>query len=159
MLLVEQAPLLDGLALDAFAFRQDGLAATEVDVGRGKVAQAFVVALVIVVGDERFDPGLEIAGHVLVLQQDANLQGLMPALDLALNSRRTGGAAHTAHGVVDQQICQLTCDAAGPVVRQQARPMRTHPASAAVDDQAAAEIGIACGFQFHGRRSSSLEAR
>jgi hypothetical protein len=31
---VDQAALLDGLALDAFAVEQDGLAAAEVDIGR-----------------------------------------------------------------------------------------------------------------------------
>ena len=48
------------------------------------VAQALVVAPVVVVLDERLDPGLEIAGQEVVLEQDAVLEGLVPALDLAL---------------------------------------------------------------------------
>ncbi len=43
-----------------------------------------MIALVIVVGDEGLDPGFEIAWQEVVLQQNAVLQGLMPALDLAL---------------------------------------------------------------------------
>jgi hypothetical protein len=34
VLLVDQAPLLDGLALDAFALEQDGLPPSKVDIGR-----------------------------------------------------------------------------------------------------------------------------
>ena len=44
------------------------MATSEVDVGRGEVAQALVVALVIVVVDKGLDLGLEIAGQVVVLQ-------------------------------------------------------------------------------------------
>jgi hypothetical protein len=60
---VLQAPVFDGLAFDLLPFDQDGLAAPEVDVGGGEVAQALVVAPMIVVGDEGFDLGLEVAGR------------------------------------------------------------------------------------------------
>ena len=46
-----------------------------------------MVTLVVVVLDEGLDPGLEVAGQAVVLQQDAVFQGLMPALDLALGLR------------------------------------------------------------------------
>ena len=36
MQLMVQATLCDGLALDPFAFEEDGLSASEVDVSRGK---------------------------------------------------------------------------------------------------------------------------
>jgi hypothetical protein len=49
VLLVDQASLLDGLSFDALAVEQDGLAAAEIDVSRGQVAQALVAALVVVV--------------------------------------------------------------------------------------------------------------
>ena len=75
---------LDGLSFDPFSFKQDGLAASEVDVGRRQIADALVVAQVIVVGDEGADLGLEIARQVVVLEQDAVLERLVPALDLAL---------------------------------------------------------------------------
>ena len=47
MLVVDQASLLDGLALDAFSVEQDGLATAEVVVSRGQVTQALVAALVV----------------------------------------------------------------------------------------------------------------
>lgn len=63
MLLVDQASLLDGLALDALAVEQDGVAAAEIDISRGQVAQALVAALVVVVLDESLDLRLKVAGQ------------------------------------------------------------------------------------------------
>ncbi len=53
-----QAPMFDGLAFDLLPFDQDGLAAPEVDVRGGEVAQALVIAAMIVMGDEGIDLGL-----------------------------------------------------------------------------------------------------
>ena len=39
-----QASVLDGFAFDPFSFQQDGLTASEVDVGRCKIVDALVVA-------------------------------------------------------------------------------------------------------------------
>jgi hypothetical protein len=79
---MQQASVLDGLSFDPFPFDEDGLATSEVDVGRREVAQALVVAQVIVVGDKGCDLGLEVAGQVVILEQDAVLQRLVPALIL-----------------------------------------------------------------------------
>ena len=46
-----------------------------------------MIAAVIVVLDEAADVGFEIAWQVVVFEQDAVLQGLMPALDLTLGLR------------------------------------------------------------------------
>ncbi len=85
-----QAPGFDGLSFDLLPFHQDDPAASECDVGWCEVVEALVVALVIVVRDEGLDPGFEITRQVIVLEQDAVLQGLMPALDLALGLRMVG---------------------------------------------------------------------
>lgn len=77
---MDQAALLDSLPLDAFTVEQDGLAAAGVDIGWGKVAQALVIALMVVVVDEGLDLGIKVAGPVVVFQQEAILQGLVPAL-------------------------------------------------------------------------------
>jgi len=60
------------------------VAAPELDVGGGEIAEALVIAPMIVVGDEGIDLGLEVAGQVVVLEQNAVLQRLVPALDLTL---------------------------------------------------------------------------
>jgi len=86
LLLMLQASLQDCLSLDPFSFQQDGLTASGEDVSRRQVAQAFMVAPVIVVLDEGLDLGPEIARHIVVFQQDAVLQRLMPRLDLALGA-------------------------------------------------------------------------
>ena len=79
-----QAPVLDGLSFDPLLFQQDGLAVPEVDIGGREVIQALVIAPVVVVLDECGELGFEITGQIIVLQQDPVLEGLVPALDLAL---------------------------------------------------------------------------
>jgi hypothetical protein len=49
-----------------------------------RVAKALVVASVVVMVDEGSDLPFEVAQQAVVLEQDAVLKGLVPALDLAL---------------------------------------------------------------------------
>ena len=60
--------------VDPFSFDQNGLAAAEVDVGRRQIADALVIAPVIVVSDEGLDLGFEIAWEVIVFEQDTVLE-------------------------------------------------------------------------------------
>src|SRR5215470_17279747 len=69
----------------------------EVDVGRCEVGDALVVSQMVVVGDEVADLGLELARQIVVLEQDAVLERLMPSLDLALGHRMIRGAAVVLH--------------------------------------------------------------
>ena len=80
-LLMQQAAILDCFAFDPFSFQQDGLTAPEVDVGRGKIVDALVIAPVVVVSDEPIDLGFEFTWQIIVLEQDAVFERLMPALD------------------------------------------------------------------------------
>ena len=57
--MMQQASVCDGLSFDPFPFDEDGLAMSEVDVGRRQVGQALVVTQMIVVGDEGADRRLE----------------------------------------------------------------------------------------------------
>ncbi len=93
LFVVKQPTVLDGLAFDPFSFQQDGLTAPEVDVGRGEIVDALVIAPMVVVRDERIDLSFEIAGQIIVLEQDAVLERLMPSLDLALGLGMTWRAA------------------------------------------------------------------
>ena len=94
---MKQAAMFDGLSLNGFAALDDGGSPAEVGVCWRHVVQALVVALVIVVLHERLDLGLEVAGQEVVFQQDAVLQGLVPALDLALRLRMQRGATDVTH--------------------------------------------------------------
>ena len=83
----------------------------KVGVGRRDVFQALVVTLVVIMLDERFDLGFEVAGQEVVFQEDAVLQGLVPAFDLTLclgMERRTADMAHV-----------LRRDIAGPIIAEQ----------------------------------------
>ena len=57
----------------------------------------------------------EVSGQEVVFQQDAVLECLMPALDLALGLRMIRRAACVRHALVFQVLGQITRDVAGPV--------------------------------------------
>jgi len=59
---VLQAASSNGLSLDPFSIGQDGWAASEVNVGRGEIVDALVVAAMVVVIDKGRDLGFEVAG-------------------------------------------------------------------------------------------------
>ena len=122
MQVVLQATVCDCLALDPFAFEEDGLSAPEVDVSWGKIVEALVIAGMVVMRHEGRDLAFEVAGQVVVLKQDAVLERLMPALNLALGLRVIGGAADVFHFLLIQplrEIRRTTYDA--PFIRQQTR--------------------------------------
>jgi len=96
-----------GLGFDLLSSFEDGFGLAEVDVRGGEVAQALVIAVVIVVLDEGRHGFLKCPGQVIVLEQDAVLQGLVPAFDLALGLRMPGSAANVIHALVGKPIGQL----------------------------------------------------
>src|SRR4029450_13682066 len=87
--------MLSGLALMGQASRSDsqvfnlspsvddGPVPAEVGVGGGEGAGAFVGGALVVAFDEGANAGFEVARQVVVLEQDAVLQGLVLTLDLA----------------------------------------------------------------------------
>jgi hypothetical protein len=81
---VAQAACSEGLSFDPLPLQQDRLTTAEVDVRWGEIAQALVGASLVVVLHKGADLRLQITGQVVVLQQDAVLERLVPALDLAL---------------------------------------------------------------------------
>src|ERR1700735_2954171 len=79
-----QAAAGDGLAFDPFAFEEDALGPSKIDVGGREIVEALVISGVIISLDESGDLPFEISRQIVMLQQDAVLERLMPALDLAL---------------------------------------------------------------------------
>ena len=78
-----------------------------------------MVTPMIVVLDEGCDLCFQIAGQIIVLQQDAVLQGLVPALDFALGLGMIGRSTDMAHALLVQPLRQFLGDVAGSVVGQQ----------------------------------------
>ena len=72
-----------------------------------------MVADVAIVLDER-DLGFEISGQVVVVEQDAVLQGLMPALDLSL-----GLGMIRSHARAQWPLGQIVCDVTRSIVAQE----------------------------------------
>ena len=77
-----------------------------------------MVTPIVVVIDKGIDLLPEIARQVVVFQQDAVLQSLVPALDLALGLRVLRCASNVIHLPVFQPIGQLSGDVTRPVVRE-----------------------------------------
>lgn len=71
-----------GLSPDLFKRFDDGRCVAEAGIGECHIVQALVAALVVVTLNEGLHLGLEAAGQEAISQQDAVLEGLVPALDL-----------------------------------------------------------------------------
>ena len=74
--------MFDGLSLDPFSSFDDGAGPAEVGVGGCHIVEALVIAAMVVVLDERLDLALQVTRQEVVFEQDAVLEGLMPALIL-----------------------------------------------------------------------------
>lgn len=70
---VKQAALSDDFGFDPFPFQRDDVTGPDVDVNRCEIADALVIASVIVMFDEGLDLLLESAGQEIFLQEDAVL--------------------------------------------------------------------------------------
>jgi hypothetical protein len=113
---VLQAAIFDGLSFDPFALFDDGWSSAEVGVGGCDVVQALMIALMVVMLDERFDLPFKVAGQEVVFQEDSVPQRLVPAFDFTLCLRMQRCAAHMAHFLRFDIFGQLACDVAGTIV-------------------------------------------
>ena len=95
-----QAAVCDGGPLDAVSFGEDRLGSSKIDVSGREVVDALVIADVVIVHDEGLDLPFEISGQIVIVEQNAVLQGLVPALDLSLGLGMIGGAAYMLHALV-----------------------------------------------------------
>ena len=97
------------------------MAAPEVDVGRGQIAETLVISAMIVMIDEGCDLGLKVLREVIIFQQNAVLERLVPALDLALGLRMTRRTTDVLDISSPQPFCQIARDVTRAVIGQQAR--------------------------------------
>lgn len=118
-----QAAAFDGEFLDPFSPFYDGRGTAEVGVSRRDVADAFVIALVVVVLDEGPDLVFEVTGQVIVLQQNTVFQRLMPAFDLSLSLWMERRATDMIHALGIQPFGQIGRDVGRPIVAEQAWPV------------------------------------
>ena len=92
------------------------MAAAWVDVSLCQVVQALMVSLVVVMPNEGCDVRFKCTGQKVILQQDAVLERLMSALDLALRLRMIRRAACVRYALVLQIISQISGDIARTIV-------------------------------------------
>ena len=69
-----QAALADCLFLDFCPFSDDGFVSPKIDLSWCDVVQALVISLVVVVIDESLDLAFEVAGKIVVFQQNTVFQ-------------------------------------------------------------------------------------
>ena len=74
--------------------------------------------------DEGVNLPFEIARQVVVVEQDAVLQGLVPSLDLSLGLWMIRGAAHVLHALGFEPLAQITRDVIRSIVAQKPGPLR-----------------------------------
>ena len=91
---MQQAAIGDCLSFDPFPFDQNGLAPPEVDVGGRQIADAFVIAQVIVVNDEGLDLGFcglspATAPPTISEARDVKLQGFLAHRSLSRSEDET----------------------------------------------------------------------
>ena len=116
-----QAGVFDCLFFDPFPLSENGFVASEVDVSRCDVVQAFVVTLVVVVLDEGFDLAFEITRQIVVFQQYPVLHGLMPAFYLTLGLRVEWSTTDMIHILPLQPNGQVARCVTRPVITEQTR--------------------------------------
>ena len=78
----------------------------------------------IVMLDEAADLPFELVGRVIVVEQNAVLQGLVPTLDLVLGLGVIRGAAHVLHALVFKPPGQIVRDVTRSIVAEKPRPLR-----------------------------------
>lgn len=80
---MKQTSCLDDLSLYFFALQENCLSPAKIHIREREVLEALVASLVIIISDEGINLVFEISRKEVVFQEDAVLQGLMPALDLS----------------------------------------------------------------------------
>lgn len=114
-----QAPLEHGFSFDLLSLFQDLRIAPEVDIGGRQVSEALVVALVVVVVDEGGDLAFQVSRQEVMLEQDAVLHRLVPALNFALGLWVVGCATNMLHAFFFDVIRQVSRDVRRAVVAEQ----------------------------------------
>ena len=74
--------------------------------------------------DEGVDLPFEIVRQIIVVEQNAVLQGLMPTLDLPLGLWMIRGAAYVLHVLVFEPLAQITRDVTRSIVAQKPGSLR-----------------------------------
>lgn len=97
---------------------------TKVNIGGREVFQGLVISSVIVMANEVVNRRFKIFLHEVIFQQDAVLQRLMPALDLALRLRMVRCAPHVSDLLARQLVGEIASDVRQAIVREQSRPVR-----------------------------------
>ncbi len=121
--MVVQAAIGEDPWFDPLPLEKDGGTSAEIDIGRSEIVETLVIARVLVVLDKGPDLRLQVAGQVIMFEQDAVLERLVPALDLALGLGMAWSAPDVLHAPILKPLSQIIRKVGGTIVRQQPRPV------------------------------------
>ena len=96
--------------LDLLPSLDDRCGPPEIDVSGRQIAEALMVSAIVLVLDEGAVLRLQVPRQVIVLQQDAVLQGLMPTLDLTLGLGMVRGTPDVVHALCLEPISKFARD-------------------------------------------------
>ncbi len=102
-----QATILDCSFLDPFPFFQNRLPSLKIDIRRGKIVQALMQSLIVVIFHEGEDLIFQSALWIVIVQQDPVLHRLILALDLFLCLRMPGHAPDMFDFPIIQPLGQI----------------------------------------------------
>lgn len=122
---MHQAARCDILYFDTLSPLEDGIGLSKVDGAGGEIVEALVISALVVMLDEVSDGVLRSARQIVVFQQDADLEGLMPPLDLALDLQRIRCPADMINSLIFQPVGQVARDVRRAIFGRQSRPMAT----------------------------------
>ena len=88
------------------------MAAPEVDICGRQIAEAFVIATMVVIRDEVIDLCFKSARQIVVFEKHAVLERLMPSFDLALCHRVIRRTANKIHSAFLTPVGEITRDVA-----------------------------------------------
>jgi hypothetical protein len=94
-------------SFDLRSFGQHFVLPAEVNIGRRDVVDRFVIALIVVVGDEVPKSGFQLSWEVVVLELDHVLHRPVIALDLALGLRVVRNATGMRHFSLAEILAEL----------------------------------------------------
>ena len=114
-----QPAFSDCLYFDLLSHFQNLWTSAVIDVGGCQVAQALVVAVVVVVIDECADLTFEIPGQEVVFQENPVLHGLMPPFDLSLGLGVMWCTPHMIHAFALKIVGKIGGDVGRTIIAEQ----------------------------------------
>ena len=113
-----QAEFVEGLVLDILSHFQGCRASTVIEAYRGKVAQVLLITIAVVVFNGGAGLPIDVTGQEVFFVENAVLQRLVPAFDLAPCLRIMRRTTHVFHTLVIEIVTRIACSIRRAIVAE-----------------------------------------